>query len=94
MQFLTAPSRSVESSLYDVLIGRATVADAVVKTAVPLLDVRQTLRWAPLALALVGAGLLLNLPRHWASSRQGRAEHHEHQDADDQRPEDLPQQRG
>ena len=31
--------RSVELSLYDVLIGRAKVAEAIVQTAVPLLDV-------------------------------------------------------
>ena len=33
------PQRSVEASLYDVLIGRCTLREVIVKTAVPLLDV-------------------------------------------------------
>ena len=52
----------------------AALVPAVILIAVPLLDVRQKLGWVPLAAAGVGAALLLNLPRHWAMSQQGRAD--------------------
>ena len=52
----------------------AAFVPAAILLALPLLSVRNALRWAPLALVTAAAFALLNLPRHWHMTRQGRHE--------------------
>ena len=51
----------------------AAFVPAAILLAVPLLAVRPPLGWVPLALAVLSSALLLNIPRHTALTREGRA---------------------
>lgn len=51
----------------------AAFVPAAILLAVPLLAVRPPLGWVPMALAIMSSVLLLNLPRHAALTREGRA---------------------
>ena len=52
----------------------AAFVPAAILLALPLLSVRNPLRWAPLALVTAATLALLNVPRHWQLTRQGRHE--------------------
>ena len=50
----------------------AAFVPAAILLALPLLSVRNSLRWAPLALVTGATLALLNVPRHWEVTHQGR----------------------